>query len=874
MLHCSRTGVLVRLLQASEGGITHRSRRWLPGRRFSVLGDLFRKDAPVDRSHVAVSLFDKESVLQDFTANLDALLSRQDVSFKDYVAFLLEAVYPEKDTLPPLSAYSTLKIVNLLDALTYLLHDRDRRVYRAMLDLIAGELSSRSFLNEEKADIDTMKACIKCLSRICSHSQDVTRLIHNINSEVRCKAKTLLSTQRFVEMVGSLAHIVHPSTIDLIVHTCCCSPNLLLSHDLSQAPKMLSKYKIRQEEVIHPLLKHVVEAPRDRFNGNVQLASLFIANVAHMPPMENQEDHITDRPMKRLTSLMVDKLGSYERKDLIFMLNSIPFLKNMPLDSRKHCRDLIIVIIETLGLPLRISDMKVFEKEMAKAIKRLSDEEFMGVIDVITRADIFDDELLCKTRILQDLLTGRQDADSSTSLIRGSIIQLLASECLKRDIYSRINAETDVTGNIGNTGNSFILAFIRLLGQVYVIGDRTFKNHLKRLSACIKNTALNDHSVIDSIVDEVASMDCNLSKHIVKPVFSLLLNVNYSSTSCLKLIRKILSFSTLHVEAFNDKADHDGFIESVIVHCRDKCKRIMEDGYISRSECMGTLSQMFLFLVSMVNQGCKVDALIALTSTTENWLLDELRSEDCYILPTTIRNIILLPRGNSCRKYIDEFVQVWVNAEPKDTPKLSLETVLVYILGILKEYASNKGVYNNDGIDTIVEEAKRMLLEFEIDIEKHFGRNTYGHANEKHRDHHVWQANVGLKQLFQSPSEPIDAFVLSKMPTLNKYVDAEKYNGLHQRYSNITSLHHLNCHLQQIKAEFTNTGLLLSRSKKEGSEEREKYISIANTVGEYVNRCAMAVEMALPALPNAYLPRKHIQRLVKSALRRFACSST
>lgn len=833
----------------------------------------------MERRPVTVSLFDKDSVSQDFTKNLNALLSRADLAFSDCVTFLQKSEYPSEGHVPSLSSYSTASIIKLLDALTYLLHGRAIYNYRLMVDLVASELAGRAFLSTADPGIGPLLDCVTCLSRIAEPYMQVRLLIYKVNKEVRSNAELLLNRGQFVEVLSSLAYILHPSTIDLIVYTCCSGCHKLTPSDLSQLPKLLTKFKIAHTGVISPLLSYVVQSPSAAFNSNTQLCQNFLSDVSHMTYMENGDGHIIETPGSRLCSLLLNGIVHYSEEEMQLILRSIPCPENLPSDARKQYGFIIGHILSRLGIFVKTEDGFDVNKNITTTLRALSIPQLVTVTDTITRFDIFHEYTQASAVSLQTAILMNDPVVELPQLSRQNTLL----ECLLSELAARIEVHMNSPHKAAHAVIKSIndaVTVVRLVDRMSVDAYNSDEGMLNQLLDTVlvalnKETELNFQS-LKCFVEEVLKCGSLVHRMLAKSAFLTLMSQKTNWDVPSEVLRQALRLLQLYIANIVKHGmpfDVD-FVKDAVPRVVETAKSI-SDSFIGKRRFYETISHLILILHEAVEGGCNESALAVIMPDLEKIMIDGLKSAAQVITPQALRNIVRLPSESRSKTELNGTIMTWSQA--RDAPEattLTLDSALTYILTTCEATVEEptRSSEELERLSPVTEMAVSLLEEFKVAIDSHFSRKGYGNPGAKAKDHHAWETTVGLKPLFRRPEEPLDIFILSKMASLPNYFCAEQYKGISHKSDSVTSLFQLKQHLQRIRHKYTAIELLLTRQAPLEDGRRDtlsNWLDVISKINKGILQCILAVEMAIPAWQNTYLPRRHTRRLVDSALKRF-----
>ncbi|CDR93989.1 hypothetical protein, conserved [Babesia bigemina] len=856
-------------------------------REFSFIRSFFETETQIDNTPAAVSLFDKETAFHDFESNLNALLSRDDARFDEYVAFLRESKYPLDGNEPSFEKYNTGNLVRLLDSMTFLSHCGHADSHTKMVDLVTREISSRPLLTEGGSGVETLINCAKCLSRNV-RVPGATRLVNHINREVRTHAPMLLQHGCFVSVTSALSHIAHPSIMGMIVHTCCVRCNDLSPHDLSLMPMMLRDFKIDNSRLITPILERVGEGPMACFDSTGQLCRFF-QDVASMEYMENDEGMLIEKPVNRLSAIIMSNIDHYSTSERIFLIASLPTCNHIPPDAKDMYGGLLRRVLVNIGVLLDSKGAVEMNSGIAKVLKSLTKYQLLGVIDTVCRHDPFYPDIRAEASdVINWILTaGEKGKIVGENKLKGLFKALAEEVCRRSD--EAMPPSDDHTGS-EPSNDSYLAAFsedvvlMRLVDRILTADQLdslqdTHERLLKIVANQITSKTQKRHETLYAVAKEVSKCHPSVQRALVKPVFAVLMREPdntkewlAASSNALKILRNCGN-SKSHKDGSHDADAADAkFINQVVSQYVDAL--VGNDlGHLPSVAACEMLSQIYLLLKSAT---CKLgDNSEKLASRVSQRLLQLLRRPGDALSAKALRSLTQLPGGDKVGDFVNELMTSWANENSDQKPTgVRLSNAVEYVIASSVAMLDAAKVADNavERIDVIAEVASERLGDLQNNIDAKFARNNYAQHGERQANTYVWEPSVGLKPLFNRPIEPLDVFLADRMKGLDKYVPAERYSGIEHYAGGIASLHQLKRYFQKIHNQISELELritvLLKSDQEASTGNMEQLLSSLNKLSSAINGSVLAVAMAEPAWPDTYLPRKHTRRLVESALKR------
>ncbi|GBE60828.1 xanthine oxidase, putative [Babesia ovata] len=858
-------------------------------RTFSFIRSLFEPETQIDKTPAAVSLFDKETAFHDFQSNLNALLSRDDARFDEYVAFLKESKYPLESNDPSFEKYSTGNLVRLLDAMTFLSHCGHADTHLKMVDLVTREIASRQLLTEDGSGVDTLINCAKCLSRNVRVT-GATRLMNHINREVRTHAPMLLQAGCFVNVISALSHIVHPSVIGMLVHTCCVRSDDLLPNDLSLMPMLLRNFKIANSRLIMPLLERVSNGPMTCFDSASQLRRFF-QDVASMEYMENSDGMLLEKPINRLVAMLMSNVDRYSTSECVFLISSLPKSKHLPPEAKDIYGTLLRRVLMNIGILVDTNGVVQVNGDIANVLKSITEYQLPGVVDAVCRHDPFYPDMKSEASdTITWILTAGEKGGIAMENKLGKLLNALAEEvCRRRNEPVPPRGAQDKSASsdyqhLTNVTEEIVL--LRLVDRL-VTADQpgslkdTHERLLKTIASQINSQMQRQHETLYSLTNEVSKCHPLVQWALIKPVFTALMRETGNTKEWLTASSsafKMLYNWDLKQSHKGDSHDADSadskFVNQVVSHYVDA----LVGSKLDRTNSVVAfeiLSQVYLLLKSgkcgLVDGKC--DDLLPRVSKR---LLQFLKRPGETLSGKAVRKLAQLTAGDEVGDYIHELMAAWANDSGEQKPRgINLNIAVEYVIASNIAMLDTAEMAENavDRICKVAELAAERLGDLETSIDTKFARNNYAQQGERQANTYVWEPSIGLKSLFNKPIEPLDMFLVDTMKGLEKYVPAERYTGIDNYAGGIISLHQLKRRLQKLQGRISELELritvLLKVEEEPSAANMEQLLSSLNKLSSGVNRCVLAVAIAEPAWPDTYLPRKHTRSLVDSALKRF-----
>ncbi|GIX63840.1 5'-3' exoribonuclease 2 [Babesia caballi] len=799
-------------------------------RRFSFLRSLFEAEQPLDKTPAPVSLFDKESVLHDFQASLNALASRNDASFTEYVSFLREAEYPPEDGLPSLSGHDTATLLLLADALTFISHSRLSAPQVAMLDKVAAELALRPFLQEATLDSTMLMHCAACLSRVRHASEAVKTLGVHLNKEVRSNCTQLLRRGQFVETLCAMAHIAHPSLVDMIVHTCCVRSNDLLAVDLARMPKLLSKFKIDDERVLLPLLERVANDPVKAFNSEPRLCRQFLAGIAAMGHMCDGEGIFTDKAVSKLLSLLTSGLERYSTDDVVFLISGMPSVDRLSRVGDEGCRELLRHLLMRIGV-VTGDDTGAAAEKNAGSLQLLTTSQLIAVVGTVTRLDPFQGEIEAEADVMVSMVLGEKvgSLPAPTGKLTRLFDSLATEICNRADKCTSLQPHGETRGlqTTGLLNMDDVIPIIRLADRLFM-ASQSHQAVRERLFSVLQTAMASDLEKSDESVYAVIrnTLKCHSStqRRLIKPVFHVLrrtagkgkVGVN-SHVNALKLLQALAQneCTASNNDDGNLFASVDAnFVNESASQAIATVDNSLMEGSIEVGTCLDAISQLYLTMVRLANGGVADSNSADIMGRLRKRLLEAMSDTKCNMPQATVRNIAKLPDGDELGDHLDASIAAWAKVEDKqDSLTPPLDNALTYFVA---RCDAKLGELEGSGDDLdrlsgVADVLQRQLFEFGQTVDTHFGRKNYAHQGGHAADQHAWEASVGLRTLFKPPEEPRDVFLADNMRSVSKHFPVAQYRGIHHEATGIMSLFQLRRHLQECLTQLTQLELRLAR---------------------------------------------------------------
>ncbi|GFE54992.1 prephenate dehydratase, putative [Babesia ovis] len=861
-----------RLIGQSDDTCTLLARRQLISRQYSFLSNIFERKsdpdvAPLDKTPVSVTLFDKESVLHSFQSNLDNLLSKPDGTINEYIYFVASAVYPPNDTQPNLKAHSSQSLVKLMDAIIYLSHFNRHDAQQRLLNVISKELCNRTFALDTKKDIDVLMHCAGCIASISSKAMDM--LAAHINSEFRRNGDVAIKSGELINLLNALGHVPHPSTVDFIVHTCTVRVGDLLPSDLVKIPLLLRKYKIQNEVVIGSILEYVLQKPGKVLDPN-ELRKFF-RNVASMDYLDN-DGMLSQDALSLVKTIVKNRLDTYTTDDIYSLLDGIPPGNHLSQLSRDMFSILVHMLLEKIGI-LSVEGGSVANGNTKNALGTISNGQLMILVRSLIRLDPIGD-LKHEANALREYISKTESKLQKEIPKSGAIYQMLWTELSSRIDTSITPAVWKQGGSASNTkGQPLTLSDINIVLGLYThivamdvqqgvnMSSDLLRIVEKTLDSSIAPTASDLHGYIIHSVLALSPVRELLTKYIPKLLYATSGEFSISQLrSIMDLLMTVIKTDGPGVGRALDNVSIEG-ISKHVTTCLAKYKN---DKLGNGKTVACILSQVYSCLTLCSINGDVLDnvrhLLLQLPTNSEG-----LFSKRC------LRNIIQLDAKDDIKQKMESIATNWSHSSGNtNDDAICLHDIITFLLEQFK-YVLRHGT-SKDSIDTlnhITQCAITQLNEFEAFVETNLRATGDSASGMDPSIHNVWDSAEGLRALFSPPKENRDVY-FSANSKISRYFPISDYKGI-KMPGEVTTMHKIKKMLQQHQMDTSHLELQLHRLVKSGSDAADLE-QIQHSIGQLsvgLNRCTLAVAMFEPLWSDSFLPRIHTQRLVTSALRRF-----
>ncbi|ORM40843.1 uncharacterized protein BXIN_1759 [Babesia sp. Xinjiang] len=858
---------------------------------FSFIRNLFESvssvdDKPLDKTPAAVSLFDKESLLHNFQSQLDALLSREDSGFDEYIRFLRNAEHPPAETPPDLKAHTTDKLVRLLDALTYISHFNHSDDIQRLIDNVSSVLIQRRFLLGSKSDIAILTQCAACLSRSRSPSQQVQKLILHVNSEFRKSGDEAIRSGQLVNILNSLAHITHPSIIDFIVHTCTRSITQLTPGDLEELPRLLNKYKVDNERVMLAVFQHVANSPSAAFKSQPNHLRRFLKNVASFAYLENDDGIVTDKAHRRFKELLSSRVAVYDNNELFFILAGIPDCEGLPPDSKETYATIIREILDRLGI--LSNDNLATNERIQEILRTLSHSHLLTLTDTVTRIDLFTDEIRKEADALADYLSGLSAKIEDNGAYRMTgMLQYLASElCSRADMFVsppilKMTNEEPLCHVLSLSDMSVIISVCNVVMPEQAVGYDTPEKLLLIAESRLKGTRVASETELYNLLNHLQGTSPTIRNRLTKHALAILIGQSRGSRESIVATRhamKLLRSMIVKESDVSQFVKHTGIDSTVIneicSYAVSETLKSTASGIIDSKTKCEALSEIYVCLLTVKNSGLGCASTDDLLSRVKLPLQKARNDSNGIFSRLTLRNIMSLPVNDEIRRGVEAAVTSWSESLCNNTRHecVTLYDAVTYLIELCHSLIGEKDMVSSlDHVTVISASVVKELTAFESFVETKL--STYADAGKgaNPSSQNAWDASTGLRELFKAPREHKDIYVAIRNNDIKRYLPVKAYMGI-QEPGNCTTMFDVKRSMQSLHMRLTRLELLLDRlneAKNAAGESIIERMRVAlSDVSSSVNRCVNTVSIFQPIWPDTYLPRKHNKNLVNAAFKR------
>ncbi|XP_952553.1 uncharacterized protein TA11670 [Theileria annulata] len=827
-------------------------------RRFIRFPRLFEKQNPEIVSQDVLNLHDQNTGFTNFLKTMDSMVSNKELTLKSFIS-LIEKFEPsiteDNEHLGlVLENYSTETLLLMMDSITLFNQSRVSKNFNVFLNNLSTILSKRNLIEYEN-DTFFMKKInylFSIINRIKHKSEADKAIIESINKQIRGKVDFFIEKGKFTDLFRLSSYTLDPKSIYTIVYCILFKLDKFKHSDYGNLPKFLFDFKIHDEVLLSRIINHASTSPSTIFEE--ESFGKFIRNLCLFDQVYDSKE-ISFRPLVVYLQTLGNKLDLYDKRELYFILSSIPNQTNFDKLGRKQHKTLVDQILVKIGV--------LSEDNSYKTIAHLDNHQLISLIKYLNKVEYVHNSVECDN--IKSLLLNEQ---GNMEMTRGDLSQnelgLLSNEFAK-SLSERFLKEIPQNSKFSDLSDTFknlevLESLLFVLNRLIISGVDKFYTDSLLLSFKSLLVLMADNMTQNPNILEFLRNVSKLNMEIVTEISGHM--YKFCSPDDLRVFEKGFRFKLLYLrknpdpleysetnnefrsfEVLKDKISRENF--ELILKVLDLIQR-----YCSLAEELKEFGQYMSEFEESFDKFCKMGCEFLGKKPT----LFTIKSSN--LIANIARNIKFKPK-------IDEMI----NFKGRDLKIPQLFGVFMYRIK-----TTNTSSEDLKGLEETVNQISGKLEELVKILEETFTKRVCIYEpgdNREIRKTNPWMNEKGLKLLFKDPNEPFDMFLYEKCPEIDHLFTLEKYKYRIEDESGeekgVSSLHELKMELVEISKQITEEEMKL----KWRGNDNELMKELISDLGSKVRRVVLEVEMCRPISRDHYLPKTHTKELVKLSLNRF-----
>ncbi|EAN32445.1 hypothetical protein TpMuguga_02g00164 [Theileria parva strain Muguga] len=851
-------------------------------RKFIRFPRIFERQNPSIVSKDAVNLHDQNTGFTNFLKSLDSLVTSRELtlnSFNSLINKFEPSIADDSEHLSRvLESYSTETLLLMLDSVTFN-QSHVSRNFNVFLDNLAKVLSKRFFTLENDQFVENLSYTFNIVRRINQKSEPVQSLINAVNKCLRVKVDYLIEKGIFTESFRLCCYTLDPKSVYTIVHSILHKLHLFTPEDFANLPKFLLDFKIRDGVILTNILQHSVISPINTFNSD--LFEKFVKNISIFDQFHDTKE-ISFRPSVTYLQMLRDKLDSYDRRELFFILSSVPGI-NFDKLARKRCKELVSQILERIG---------VYKGNKFNTIAHLDNEELVSLIKYLNKANFAHQS---GDNFIKSLLNPQSDAEltladstQSEQSEQNEHEQLIGNEFGKElsERFVKEISQASKSPDFCETFKNFkaVESLLFLLDRLMISGvDKfytdsllvSFKSILSMLSSCVESNIL-------PFFTNISRLNMELLTEISREMYKI------GNPRDLRVFEKGLRFKLLHLKRNPDPLEYSNTITELGEFYALKGEVSSENfklilKVLDLIQRFSSLAQEFKefkefkdfkeefkeskkeFKKEIREEFGQYGADFEASFDKFLSLAREFVEKDPTLINFTTWKLLSKIAGNSKFKpKIDQLTRLSVT----ELKLPQLFGLFMYNLKTAKLSCEDSNLNINspdlNPLESVKDQISEKLERLVQILQEKFTQRVCVTDGEI-RKINPWMSEKGVKLLFKMPTEPLDMFLYEKCPEINQIFNLNTQGLADSTHvsSHVSSLYDLKMSLLVMSKQLIQEELTLNQS------EYDNIRQMVVELGTRVRRAILEVEMCRPISRNIFLPKTHTKQLIKLSLNRF-----